>query len=67
MAELRRLIVRCRGMPRGAARSAAELELGELLKKQDALILKVVGPHEVTPEEDSPRQRADPCAVGVDG
>jgi hypothetical protein len=36
---IRELIARCRVMPRGSKRSKLELELGKLLKKQDALLL----------------------------
>lgn len=43
---IRELVAKCRAMPRGKARNAAEERLGKMLKKQDALILKIVGPKE---------------------
>lgn len=39
---IRDLIARCKAMLRGKERNVAELELGKMLRKQDALILKVM-------------------------
>lgn len=38
---IRQMVEHCRAMPRGKARSDTELELGKLLKKQDAMIFEM--------------------------
>jgi hypothetical protein len=40
---IRQLIAACRAMPRSPERSRLELQLGILLKRQDAAILKASG------------------------